>query len=102
MALNDPLGFVIWLVVAVLLVWVLLRKQKYVVLKLFASVWIMPGTIVCGAAGLAPWIMTTTWVFNDSGCANILSLSITLVFNLAIVFGVSKFYGFFKQRKRHA
>ena len=102
MVLNDPLGFIFWLIVAVLFIWILLRKQKYVVLKLFTSVWIMPGTIVCGAAGLAPWIMTTTWSLNDSGCANALSLSITLIFNLAIVFGVSKLYTSFKLRRRHA
>ena len=91
---RGPMGLVAWFVVSILVAYLLVRFKQRTALKIFIAVWIMPGTIVCGAAAIAPWPLTIPYMFMVGGCTNFLSASITLVFNVILVFGFS----FLKER----
>jgi hypothetical protein len=86
---RAPLGSIVWLIITISVIFLLRRFKQATLLKVFIVIWVMPGTIVCGAAAIAPWPLTIPFIFIGGGCANSLSLSGTLAFNTVLVFGFS-------------
>ena len=91
---------VIWIAVAIVVIFVSTKFNYRLFRKIFISIWLMPGTIVCGAAAIAPWPLTVPYMFYDGGCATIISALVTLLFNFLIVFGCIKLIN--KLKKKHA
>jgi len=83
---GAPLKSLIWLIVIVVILRITTKLNLVLYRKIFISVWVMPGTIVCGSAAIVPWPLTVPGLFSKYGCANSLSISVTLIFNLILVF----------------
>ena len=54
----------------------------------FIAVWFLPGTIICGDAAAAPWILTVPYAFSEGKCATLLGLMIYLILNLVIAYSM--------------
>ena len=76
----------IWLGISILVMFVSIKYDFTLFKKIFISIWLMPGTVVCGAATIAPWPLTVPYMFYEGGCATIISTLVSLLFNFIIVF----------------
>jgi len=76
----------LWLAIAIIGLFLAYKFDLSLFRKIFIAVWVMPGTIVCGAAGIMPWPLALTWYGT---CAGLFSISVTLIFNFILIFSFS-------------
>ena len=92
---SAPIYIGIWLVLCSAIFYLLLRFRKKEITKIFVAVFVLPGTIICGAATVVPWPMAVLSAQSGSGCTPIWALLISLVMNFIVVYTgayiVSKF-----------
>ena len=82
---SAPIYIGVWFFISVLGIYLLLRYKKPELLKIFVAFFIMPGTIICGAATSVPWPMAALSEQSGSGCTPVWALLSSLVFNFALV-----------------
>lgn len=86
-ALDDPGKFAVWFVLG-LMTLSLLVSWSPPIAKLWAALWLMPGTIICGAATLLPLPFAVWSLFAPVRCASVGSVLVCSALNAALVFGV--------------
>lgn len=84
---RGPLASIVWLAIAILAIFLSIKFEWIAFKKTFIAIWVMPGTIVCGAATIAPWPLTVPYMFSEGDCVTIVSTLATLIFNFLLVFG---------------
>ena len=89
----------LWIAIAIGIVYLLSKMKLYILRKFFIAIWIMPGTIVCGAGTIVPWPFTISYLYSNGGCVTLLSFTSTLGFNLIIVFGLAWVYSKWKIKR---
>ena len=61
-------------------------------LPIWIALWLMPGTVTCGAAMIAPLPVTAVGLFDPKGCGSPSSLCVCALLNLGLVYGVRAAY----------
>jgi hypothetical protein len=97
---RDWMVAAIWRGSYILVIFVAITYAYRLCRKILISLWLMPGTIVCGAATIAPWPFTILYMFYEGGCVTVISTLVTLLFNFLIVFACFKLIDIFM--KKHA
>jgi len=61
---RDFMASFAWLAIAVLILFIAIKFDLRIFRKIFLAIWVMPGTIVCGSATIAPWPLTVPYLFS--------------------------------------
>lgn len=91
----------VWLLVSVVTIFFTGKLGFKKFRKIFIAVWVMPGTIVCGAATIAPWPLTLFYVSGKGSCTTVISALVTLLLNFILVFGFSRLIMKLRYNKSH-
>ena len=85
--ISTPIWLVAWLVIGLLLTATLVRFALKKWLKFFVAIWVLPGTVICGAGSVAPWpFALMSLLASEGGCTPAWALVTALLFNLFLVF----------------
>ena len=86
-AIFNPL----WSVPGVAITYLLHRYAKPT-LPIWVALWLMPGTVICGAAALIPLPVAALTAFRPGGCSSPATLVICALLNLALVYAFRAVY----------
>ena len=100
MSAWQPL--LLWVALGVPVAYLLYRYQKRLALLAWLVVWFMPSTIICGSATAFPWAFALYSLFQEGGCASVLSLGLSFVGNTLIVLAVAAIVRRLKRRPNEA
>jgi hypothetical protein len=98
-AVETPGLFLGWVVVGGVVFELLRRFAGAAPTKLWVALWFLPGTLICGAAAIAPWPAVALRALAGVPCGNILSLTLCLSLNVCLVFGVARIARRFWRRR---
>lgn len=87
--ISTPLWLSVWLVVSAVVLVVLHKLGSLSWRKPFIAIWILPGTIICGAATVVPWPLAVSSFASGTGCTTSWALFSALVFNFIITYAVA-------------
>ncbi|MGD9584477.1 MAG: hypothetical protein AB7V26_12525 [Lysobacterales bacterium] len=98
---------VVWLAIGLPATWLVNRFVGRRLRLLWIAVWFMPSTLICGSGTLVPWPMAFGSVIEEAidaavdtgGCITVVSLLMTLTFNLIFVFGGAAAFRWWLTRK---
>ena len=79
----------VWAVVAVAVLVLIRKTDRIKYSKPFIVLWIMPGTIICGSWASVPWPFALISYSPAGGCSTLQSLTICLLLNIVVVYGVA-------------
>ena len=81
----------LWSVPGVLVTYLLYRYVKPA-LPIWVALWLMPGTVICGAAAVIPLPVSALTALEPKGCSSPATLVICALLNLALVYGSRAVY----------
>ena len=88
-AVDMPYQFAAWLLMGIIGVWILWRFAATALYKGWIALWLMPATIICGAATLLPLPFAVWMLFGPGRCATVGSILLCFALNVMIVFGAA-------------
>lgn len=96
---SSPLWMGIWLIIAVVILYLVNKNYSYVWRNLFIAIWIFPGTIICGSATVVPWPLAVLSFFSGTGCSPIWALISSFAFNIIVVHLVFQCWTIFRTKR---
>lgn len=85
---GNAVELVIWLVFGALATFGLSRFRQGRFVIPFIAAWFMPGSLVCGSAGIWPLPFAVSMIFGNGNCASVLSVSANFAVNCALLYGL--------------
>ena len=86
-AIFSPL----WSVPGILVTFVLYRFSKPL-LPVWIALWLMPGTVICGAAAVIPLPVSALSALDPKGCTSPAALVVCALLNLSLVYAFRAIY----------
>jgi predicted membrane protein len=83
---SAPIYIGVWVFLCTAFLYLFLRYRKRGIVKIFVAVFVLPSTVICGAATVVPWPIAILSAQSNSGCTPIWALLTSLVMNFIVVY----------------